>query len=336
MNTKSIPVIKRKAPKLMLYLAAIPYYLLLLPFNWLMKLIGKPGALSNFMGKRGANPKKLAKPFKGYEPNADDIFVSTFVKSGTNWMMQIAHQIAWHGEGEYENIHDVVAWPDTPNRGATKMMTPLNSDFIKQLSPSGLRVIKTHLSAHYVPFNEQAKYLVVVRDPKEVFVSSYPFVKSLAGPIMPDVDDWLDMFLTKHWSMNFGNTWAEHTDSYWKLRNKPNVLILSYSKLKQDLDAGIRQVAEKMGVGLNEDEIAKVLEKSSVQYMKGINHKFNPMGGSSLPWGTDFKMVREGKTGNSSELISREQQLRIDSHFIQELKDLGSDFPYDEFCNINK
>ena len=69
--------------------------------------------------------------------------------------------------------------------------------------------------------------------------------------------------------------------------------------------------------------------------MQGINHKFSPMEGS-LPWGKDFKMMRSGKTGNSSELISREQQIRIDQHFIQELNDLDSDFPYDEFSQITQ
>lgn len=334
MTTSNIPVIKRKTPKIAIWLTAIPYYILLVPFNWFMKLIGKPGALFNFIGKRGANSKKLAKVFKDYSPVAGDIFVSTFSKSGTNWMMQIAHQIAWRGDGEYENIHDAVAWPDTPNKGAQKAMTPLLSDHIKQLSPTGMRVIKTHLSAHYVPYNVQAKYLIVVRDPKEVFVSSYPFVGSMAGRIMPSVEDWLDMFLTKHWSMNFGNTWAEHTNSYWELRNKPNVLLISYTELKNQPETGIRRVANTLGVNLTENELNKVIEKSSLQYMKGINHKFNPMSGVKLPWGSEFKMIRKGETGKSSELITREQQIRIDKHFIQELKELGSDFPYAEFCHI--
>ena len=336
MTTPSIPVINRKTPKFIIWLIAIPFYLLLVPFNWFMKVIGKPGALLNFMSQRGANPKKLAKVFKDYTPDTGDIFVSTFPKSGTNWMMQIAHQVAWRGDGEFKNIHDAVAWPDSPNKRSQKAMTPLQSDVIKQLSPTGMRVIKTHLSAHYVPFNDQAKYLIVVRDPKEVFVSSFPFVRSLAGPLMPSVDDWLDMFLTKHWPMNFGNTWAEHTSSYWALRNKPNVLITSYTELKRDSDKGIRLVADTLGVKLTDEELNQVIEKSSIQYMKGISHKFSPIGEMKFPWGSYLTMIRKGETGNSSELISKGQQLRIDEHFIQEFKYLGSDFPYAEFCQITE
>jgi len=336
MNPQSIPAIKRKTPKFALWLIALPYYLVLVPLNWFMNAIGKPGALFNFVGKRGRNPKRLNKVFTGYTPDNGDIFVSTFSKSGTNWMMQIAHQIAWRGDGEFENIHDAVAWPDSPNKRSQKAMTPLHSNLIKKLSPTGMRVIKTHLSAHYVPFNDHAKYLIVVRDPKEVFVSSYPFVRSLAGPIMPCVDDWLDQFLSKNWSMNFGNTWAEHTASYWSLRDKPNVLISSYTKLKHDPEKGIHKVAETLGIDLTEDELSKVIHKSSVQYMKSINHKFNPMGEDTLPWGSSFEMIRKGETGNSSELISRQQQIRIDQHFIQEFKELGSDFPYEEFCQVTQ
>ncbi|MCI5167721.1 MAG: hypothetical protein D3903_16930 [Candidatus Electrothrix sp. GM3_4] len=42
-------------------------------------------------------------------------------------------------------------------------------------SPSGLRIIKTHFERTYVPFNDQVKYIVVIRDPKEIIVSGYYF-----------------------------------------------------------------------------------------------------------------------------------------------------------------
>ena len=336
MTTQSIPAIDRSPPKILFWLIAIPFYLILVPLNWIMKRIGKPGALIDFVTKRQFNPAKLTRVFENFTPAEGDIFVSTFAKSGTNWMMQIAHQIAWRGDGKFEHIHDVVSWPDGSGKRTRKTMIALENELVKKLSPTGMRVIKTHLSAHYVPYNEKANYLIVIRDPKEVFVSSYPFVGGVAGPLMPDVDVWPGMFLSNNWPINFGNTWAEHTASYWALKDKPNVLVLSYTRLKEDPRSGIGKVAATLGVELSEQELEKVLEKSSFPYMKSINHKFNPMPDGMIPWGKGFEMIREGKTGNSSELITREQQMRIDAHFQAEFKKLGSDFPYHEFCSVTR
>ena len=60
--------------------------------------------------------KRLVKknPFKSYVPDEHDVIVATYAKSGTNWMMQIAHQLLFHGKGEFHHIHDVVPWPDSP------------------------------------------------------------------------------------------------------------------------------------------------------------------------------------------------------------------------------
>src|SRR5215510_9944542 len=52
-------------------------------------------------------------PFRHYVPGPQDVFVMTYAKSGTNWMMQIAHQLIYHGKGEYDHLHDIVPWPDT-------------------------------------------------------------------------------------------------------------------------------------------------------------------------------------------------------------------------------
>ena len=40
-------------------------------------------------------------------------------------------------------------------------------------------------------------------------------------------------------------------------------------------------------------------------------------------------MMRRGQSGASSELLTPEQQRRIDDHCRAELKRLGCDFPYD-------
>jgi hypothetical protein len=44
--------------------------------------------------------------------------------------------------------------------------------------------------------------------------------------------------------------------------------------------------------------------------------------------------VRNGAQGGSSELLSPAQQRIIDVYFRAELERLGSDFPYEQFCDL--
>jgi hypothetical protein len=66
--------------------------------------------------------------------------------------------------------------------------------------------------------------------------------------------------------------------------------------------------------------------------MKKIDHKFRPW--RLIPWGKPPAMMRKGAQGGSSELLTPQQQRDIDAYFIAELKRLGSDLPYEEFCDL--
>jgi hypothetical protein len=55
--------------------------------------------------------------------------------------------------------------------------------------------------------------------------------------------------------------------------------------------------------------------------------------GKIIPWHPEGAMMRKGAQGGSSELLSRERQREMDAYFTTELKRLGSDFPYEEFCD---
>jgi aryl sulfotransferase len=286
------------------------------------------GMMNRFRGRRD-----WADVFAGYSPTGHDIFVSTFAKSGTNWMMQIAHQIAFRGAGEYRNIHDVIPWPDMDG-GRRRMSIDLENPVVQRLSPTGLRVIKTHLKAEHVPFSRNAKYLVVIRDPKEVFVSSYYFIRGVAGPLMPTPEVWLELFLDNCFPLNFDSNWAEHTAGYWALRHEPNVLILPFREMKRDLAGTVQQVARLLDVELAAGDLERIVELGSFAHMKSINHKFSPMDPGSLPWAEGFTMMRQGRSGNAGEMLTVEQQGRIDEYCEAELGRLGSDFPYREYFNV--
>ena len=301
------------------------------PFVWSLE---KTGRAERALGRMAARRKKTfaqKNPFRGYDPGKQDVFVATFAKSGTNWMMQIVHQLVWRGMGEFEHIHSVVPWPDTQVMPPfmQRYAIPLQDAVDWETSPERKRVIKTHFDWELLPYSENARYIMVIRDPKDVFVSSYFFVKDVLGPAMPSVDTWYKLFVSEGFPM--GGSWAANTAGYWAQRGRGNVMILSFKSMKRDLRGTVRKVAQFLGAEASESVIDLVCEKSSFQYMKGIDHKFRM--GKLIPWRAEGAMMRKGAQGGSSELLSRERQWEMDAYFRAELKRLGSDFRYEEFCD---
>ena len=127
------------------------------------------------------------RPLPHYQPTGHDVIVSTYLRSGTYWTLQITYQIAHLGDGTFRQIHDVVPWAES----SVSNIVSLSDTSPLKRSPTGLRVIKTHLESAYVPYCEHAKYITVVRDPKDVFVSFYFFRGSSFT-----LDEWLDMYLS--------------------------------------------------------------------------------------------------------------------------------------------
>lgn len=287
--------------------------------------------LTALMMRRTARGFYDKKRFQGYQPTEHDVLVCTYFKSGTNWMMQIAHQIAQGGSGEFEHIHDVVPWPDAPTRSN---IIPLNDASVWQSAPAQMRVIKTHLRWSAVPYTDTARYITVIRDPKDVFVSSYHFIRAVGMPshIMPSVERWLDYYLSPHFPL--GGSWATYVAEYWAQRHLPNMKVFSYKTMKHDLTGTIADVARFMDIELSEREFDEVAHKSSFAYMKTIDHKFAPAKFSPFARPGSGGMIRSGQHGGSSELLSLQQQRRIDTYFQEELKRIGSDFPYAEFCEV--
>jgi len=291
---------------------------------------GKAVRMMSRLARRNHARVRQRNPFRGYLPGPQDVFVMTYAKSGTNWMMQIAHQLIHHGNSDYDHLHDLVPWPDTLTMPFLKKYAiPIEEATHWQTAPEPLRVIKTHFNWDMLPYSDQAKYIAVIRDPKDVFVSNYFFVRDgVYGPAMPTVDTWFELFLSADFPL--GGSWAVNTAGYWAQRHHPNVLIASFKDMKRDLGGMVKKVARFLDVDVSADIVDEVCRRSSFEYMKGIDRKFAI--GKLIAWREPGAMIRKGSQGGSSELLSRGQQRRIDEHFQAELARLGSDFPYEDFC----
>jgi hypothetical protein len=53
-----------------------------------------------------------------------------------------------------------------------------------------------------------------------------------------------------------------------------------------------------------------------------------------VPWRAPSAMIRKGRQGGSGELLTPERQREVDVCCMAELKRLGSDLPYEEFCDL--
>jgi len=297
-------------------------YVLLKPLLWLIDTIGYSDRLWAAISRKMKAKMLAGHDFGDYRPSRHDVVVCTFPKCGTNWTMQIAYQIAMRGKGEFRHIHDVVPWPDFARQD---LVVPLSDDTARKAAPTGLRIIETHLEWERVPYTPDARYICILRDPKDAFVSFYPFARDVMfGPLMPAVPVWLRLFFSDAALFN----WPEHLHGYWKNRHLSNLLILTFEEMNQDLAAAVRRIAEFMQVELTSEEFAEVCEKSSFAYMKSIDEKFKPP--ALTPWSSpNRQMIRRGVSGGSSELLSPEQQDFIDATCRAELARVGSDFAYD-------
>jgi hypothetical protein len=239
--------------------------------------------------------------------------------------------VAWHGKAEYEHIHDQVPWPDSmafpPMRNYA---IPIQDDSAWKASPEHVRAVKTHLNWDLIPYSEQARYIMVIRDPKDVYVSGFHFFKESGMGQGVSADTWLKLFQSDNFPV--GGSWAVNTAGFWAQRHRPNVMVLSFKAMKRDLEGTVRKIADFLEIRLTEDEMSEVCAKSSFAYMKRIENKFDSW--DLIPWRKQTPMIRKGAQGGSSELLSVQQQREMDAYFIAELKRLGSDLPYEEFADI--
>jgi len=325
------PFVRRPPPFVHQLLYGSFVYGVLTPVVWTLERMGLAAYAMGCALKRRERASRALDPFLGYVPGPQDVFVANYAKSGTNWVLQIVQQLAHHGAAEFEHIHDVVPWPEARVLPWVfrDYAVPLESADAWTRSPESLRAIKTHLAWEFLPVSDRAHYVTVIRDPKDVFVSSFHFFRdSVLGPAMPSVASWLTMFLR---GRTMGGSWAINANSCWVQRDRPNLLLLSFKSMRRDLPGTVRRMAEFLEVAATPPILAAVTEKASFAHMKRIDHKFAV--GRVIPWRKPGAMMRQGSHGASSELLTLDQRRAIDAHALAELRALGSDLPYDDFAD---
>jgi len=241
----------------------------------------------------------------------DDIIIATYAKTGTTWVQQIISQLLFNGE-EGLPVADMSPWLD--------LRIPPNEVKLAGVeAQTHRRFMKTHLPVDALVFSEKVKYIYIARDGRDVVWSLYNHHSTandawyealnespgLVGPPMDrPVDnivqyyhEWLDQDGFPFWSF-----W-ENIQTWWDIRDLPNVNLIHFGALKDDMPGEIRKIAAFLEIDIDESKWDTILHHCSFDYMKANATASVPLGGAFWDGGAE-QFIHRGVNGRWKDTLS--------------------------------
>ena len=195
---------------------------------------------------------------------------------------------------------------------------------IKQMPQS--RFFKTHMPFWVMEKEMEAKkprIVVMMRNPKDVVVSLYHFLKARTPDIVGSWEEYIECVKAK--KMVFGD-WFDHVLGYWTNKDKPNFLFLMYEDMKADLYREVQKVENFLGMSLTEENREKLVQAVSFKSMKenpGTNL-------SNWKWedASVVKLQRKGIVGDWKNLLTEDQSSYFDRRYKEEIGGSGLEFRF--------
>jgi aryl sulfotransferase len=244
----------------------------------------------------------------------DDIIISTYAKSGTTWMQQIISQLIFNGQAGLP-VADMSPWMDL-----RVPPVPVKMQIVE--AQEHRRFLKTHLPIDALVFSPKAKYIYMGRDGRDVLWSLYNHhcsanekwygtmnqTPGLVGPPMGkpegDIKEYFNNWLNND-GYPFWSLW-ENVNSWWSIRELPNILFVHFANLKKDMPGEIRKIAAFLEIPINESTWDKILEHCSFNYMKENATASVPLGG--IFWDGGAKtFIHKGKNGRWRDVLTEEE-----------------------------
>ncbi|CAF3940112.1 unnamed protein product, partial [Rotaria sordida] len=191
-----------------------------------------------------------------YQTRPDDLFIVTYPRSGTTWMQNIVYNLLTNGQPF--NVSTTDFFERNPHLEID------GKKCIETMRRPG--AIKTHLPMHRVPYNSLAKYICVIRNPKDVCISYYIFYNMWPDVPKLEFDRFFECFIEGY--LPFGD-YFEALRSAWQRRHYDNVLLVSYEEMQTESQSVIEKIANFINVVLNDQLLEKIMKYASFDYMKG-------------------------------------------------------------------
>jgi aryl sulfotransferase len=254
-----------------------------------------------------------------------DVVVGSWAKAGTTWVMQVAAQLLWGAPADMRIGPMQAPWLD--------MRTPPLDVVLGLLeTQQHRRLLKTHLPVDALAFSQKAKYLYIARDIRDIAWSAYNHQAGFTqnalnafndspGRVGPpvsyppcDLRGYYLRFLEEGVPPGFcmAPFWT-HVQGWWDIRDLPNVRLLHYNNLQNDLAGAIRRIAEFLGVDIGMN-LKAILEHCRFDYMRNSAYENKAASAAlNLLWENGaMTFFNQGINGRWKNVLSAEEIAQAD------------------------
>ncbi|KAM4651439.1 sulfotransferase 2B1-like [Discoglossus pictus] len=252
----------------------------------------------------------------------DDVYIVTYPKSGTNWMIEILSLLKKQGDPSWCN--SVLIWLRSPWYETKEGQSQIKD----VLRP---RVLTSHLPYHIFAksyFTSKAKIIYVLRNPKDILVSLFHFAKIICHYKDPgSFQEYLEDFLKGN---VLYSSWFDHVKGWMKMKGDSRFFFITYEELQQDLRGSVVKICKFLGKEFDDSVIDSVVENSSFKVMKENKMSNYSLSPQEFMDHTKGLFMRKGISGDWKNYFTIAQSEHFDSVYQEKMKDLNMKFFWEE------
>lgn len=272
----------------------------------------------------------------------DDILIVTFPKTGTHFLLQSVIQLTnERGIEEYKkSFHEKFLFLDMVHLNGKKCdeenILGLANFRIK--NPLDRGIIATHYPASIINKDSTSKYIIMMRNPSDALISLFNMFKKVFGPFgPPDVESIYHTMFKPRTSSGDIHGYMEYYLQLWEKSEKypEKVLFLFYEDIQKEESKKqlLLNIAKFLDRKPNKATLEQVMHRTSIDYMKPLNHIFDIPKCIELPFfaktARNHAMIGKGVSGRGKAKLTKEITSDIQMWYLEVFKD--TTFPIERY-----